>query len=138
MLLVDVGTVIDGELLAALKVRGSQGVERKRLAVQRDGVAVAGTALEQAVVDRQKIAGVVGLVEIVFLDTLLDGRVDAHAGGLTVERDVDAAIGVPDDARHKEEQSAANCDERVRLARVAATGAESPAASLVPQVPGNA
>ena len=130
MVFIDVLAVFDGHLLAALELDGSELLARNLLSAKCDGVGGPAALLEYLVIDGEQVAG----LELEFLvgNDALDIRVDPNLYGGTVECDLNAAIGVPHDARHEQQEGAANHDQGVYPAIVAAVSVAGAPASSEP------
>lgn len=135
MLLVDVRTIVDLELLAALELHGVVGVGIDFLAVEGYAVALTATARDHAVVDREQVARPAGVSEpLVFYD-LRDGGTDMNARIAAVQGNADATVEVPDEACHEEERRAANDHERIRAPGVATTATLTASADVRARTP---
>ena len=130
MVFVDVLAVFDAQLLAALKLDGSELLARNLLSVKCDGVGGPAALLEYLAIDGEQVAG----LELEFLvgNDAFDIRVDPHLYGGTVERDLNAAVGVPHDARHEQQEGTANHDQGVHPTVVATISVPGTSASAEP------
>ena len=135
VVLVDVRTIVDFKLLAALELHGVVGVGIDFLAVEGHAVALTATARDHAVVDREQVARPAGISEpLVFYD-LRDGGTDMNARIAAVQGDADATVEVPDEACHEEERRAANDHERIRAPGVATTATLTTSADVRARTP---